>query len=356
MTHADIERFTRGGRVGVDVGAIERDLASLWRRASAANTAVTRACSWNLVVHTTTDAERARAQGLVESLVSAVPSRTLILNHRQGGNRPANPEPEIEAFVTANCRMMPGGGKLVCAEEITIEARGRGDEHLPSLVRALLVPDIPTALLWANLPPPSAVVQELLAGVDRVVLDSTRAPSLAPIAGLGPKLTARVADLNWLRGAGLRLVIAAAFDSPTDVPMLQRLSRLDIEASPRALCSARLLLGWLGARLSWGAPLTGADHTGHRWVLPRQDGAVAVEVSLTDGKEDFSSLTFETADGQRLQLRLVESVARIESKSGVRAIPLALHRDEELVVAALGSRGNDPLYQGALMRALELER
>jgi hypothetical protein len=37
-------------------------------------------------------------------------------------------------------------------------------------------------------------------------------------------------------------------------------------------------------------------------------------------------------------------------------VPFAIHTDEELVVAALGSRGNDKLYQSALHRAVELER
>jgi hypothetical protein len=111
VTSSAIERFTHGGPVGVDVGAIERDLASLWRMASGANAAVTRACSWNLVVHATNASELARARSLAAALVAAVPSRTLVLDDRAEAEGP-----ELEAFVTANCRRLPEGGKLVCGE------------------------------------------------------------------------------------------------------------------------------------------------------------------------------------------------------------------------------------------------
>lgn len=348
MMASAIEHFTHGGPVRVDVGAIENDLASLWRMASATNTAVTRACSWNLVVHAMGDAELARARSLAESLVSAVPSRTLVLNHR-----PSEAGTELEAFVTANCRMMPGGGKLVCAEEITVEARGAGGEHLPSLVRALLVPDIPTAVLWADLPPASAVVAQLIAGVERIVLDTSRAETLAPVERLGAPATARVVDLNWLRLASLRLAVAAAFDAPEDPSMLFRLSRVTVGAPQEALSAAKLLLGWLGTQLAWGPPRRVGGPL-HRWLSSSREADVSIAIEVEDGTR-LNWLAFEAND-ERVELGLSDGEARIESKMGLRATPFALRSDGELVVAALGSRGNDELYRGALGWAVELER
>ncbi len=349
MIAADIERFTHGGLVGVDVGAIERDLASLWRMASQANTAVTRACSWNLVVHVMSDAELSRARALAEALVSAVPSRTLVLNHR-----PSEVGAEIEAFVTANCRMMPGGGKLVCAEEITVEARGPGEEHLPSLVRALLVPDIPTAVLWADLPPATSVVAQLLVGVDRVVLDTSRTDSLMPVERLGAPMTAKVADLNWLRLAPLRRAIASSFDAPRDPSMLFRLARVTVCTSHDAEAASRLLLGWLGAQLSW-APPHRAGGASHRWVAAGRQAEVCLTIAVEPGP-GVHRVTFE-ADGQRVEVGLSAGAAPIESKVGQRAAPsVAVRSDAELVVAALGSRGHDELYGRALGWAVELER
>ncbi|MCC7070281.1 MAG: hypothetical protein IT383_03095, partial [Deltaproteobacteria bacterium] len=71
--------------VGVDVGGIERELAALWRDASKRSrnhAQVTRACSWNLVVHCADDATHAMARPLVDQAVRHVPTRTLMLKPR----------------------------------------------------------------------------------------------------------------------------------------------------------------------------------------------------------------------------------------------------------------------------------
>jgi glucose-6-phosphate dehydrogenase assembly protein OpcA len=352
VSSSEIERFTSGHAVGVNVGAIERDLASLWRKASLEDASVTRACSWNLVVAVSTDDELARARTLVEALVAEVPSRTVVLDHRPGA-----PGPELTAFVTANCRLNPGGGKMVCTEEITIEARGRGGELLPSLMRALLVPDIPSAVMWADLPPPTAVMDDILGGVDRVLLDSTRAAELTPIGRLGPKVTSRVADLNWLRGSPLRQVVAGAFDGPAEAPMLFRLRRLQVECGPGALAAAKLLVGWLGARLSWGEAERSSGPEALGWTVARAQGQVVVDVLPDPALEGIAALTFEADRGERVRLvKQAGGMAFESTRSAPRAVTSWERPDVGLVVAALGSRGADRLYQSALTRAVELER
>jgi glucose-6-phosphate dehydrogenase assembly protein OpcA len=352
VTSNDIERFTSGHAVGVDVGAIERDLASLWRKASQADATVSRACSWNLVVSVGTDAELVRGKALVDALVAVVPSRTVVVNHRPGASGP-----ELEAYVTANCRLNPGGGKMVCTEEITIEARGRGGELLPALLRALLVPDIPSAVLWAGLPHTSAVMDDLLIGAERVVLDSTRADELTQVERLGPKVTSRVADLNWLRGSPLRRVVAVAFDGANETPMLFRLRRVQLECAPEAVSAAKLLLGWLASRLSWGAPERSQATDSLGWTVARAQGQVVVDLHTTPGAPGISALSFEGERGERVKLVTHPGAMSIESTFGSpRAMPFQERPDESLVVAALGHRGADRLYQSALTRAVELER
>ncbi len=323
MTSADLERFTGGAAIGVDVAGIERDLAALWRQAATGTQAVTRACSWNLVVHAEGDAALDKAKLLADALVAIVPSRTLVLHHR-----PNATGPEIEAFVTANCRLMPGGGKLLCSEEITVESRGKGSDYLPSLTRALLVPDIPTAVLCAGLPRESALLQELLAAGDRLIIDSHGAEQLQPIERLGKALP-RVADLAWLRTAPWRLAVAAAFDAPVDGSMLFRLTRVKLQCQQGWSSEARLLLGWLGARLSWGTVEDG--------MVQRQQGRVRLDTEFVEGPG--MHVEFEAEGGGKV------SVAAM-------AAPLS---DEALVTAALGPRGADRLYQASLRRAVELE-
>lgn len=349
----EVERFTGGHAVGVDVAAIERDLAALWRKASTdAEQSVTRACSWNLVVHASTDAELERAKKLADALVLVVPSRTLVLFQR-----PNAIGPEVEAFVTANCRMMPGGGKLLCTEEITVEARGKGSDHLPSLTRALLVPDIPTAVLWAGVPPHAALVDELLTVADRLIVDTTTLGSegLARVEQLGAKATHKVGDLAWLRTGPRRRVIAGAFDAPVDASLLYRLKRVSLACAPDAVASAKLMLGWLGARLSWGTPETIDDRDAPGWMVPRQQGKVLVDVSPTATTPGIARLTFESDRGERVRITSTEAGLTIEGAGPTHTVPHVTLADEALVVAALGPRGSDKLYQAALHRAVELE-
>lgn len=346
MTPSDIERFTSGAAIGVDVAAIERDLAALWRRASAANAAVTRACSWNLVVHATGPTELERATALADAVVAAVPSRTLVLDHRPT----ATTGPEIEAFVTANCRMMSGGHKLVCAEEITMTARGRGDEHLPSLVRALLVPDLPTAILWAGTPPRSSVVDALVADADRVILDSAGSDGLRSLARVGA--AARVADLDWLRVAPLRAAVASAFDDPDGPAMLRRLTRVTLRASSAMLSAARLLLGWLADRLHWGQPTTSGPSTA-RWSCATPTGPVSIALEL--GGDAQLDLCCEAGGGRPRSVRFDHEGIRVTAGDASHRIALHPASPSELVVAALGRQGHDETYRAALDWAVGLE-
>lgn len=349
----EVERFTGGHAVGVDVAAIERDLAALWRKASTAGEqSVTRACSWNLVVHATTTAELERAKALADALALVVPSRTLVLVQR-----PDAIGPEVEAFVTANCRMLPGGGRLLCTEEITVEALGKGVDHLPSLTRALLVPDIPTAVLWAGVPPRAPLVDELLAVANRLVVDTTHLGSegLARVEQLGAKATYKVGDLAWLRTAPRRRVIASAFDAPVDAGLLYRLKRVSLECAPDAVAGAKLMLGWIGARLSWGTPESIDDREAPGWMVLRQGGRVLVDLSPTATTPGIARLAFESDLGERVRITSTDAGLTIEGAGPTHTVPHVTLADEALVVAALGPRGSDKLYQAALHRAVELE-
>lgn len=193
------QRFTHGAAIGVDIAGIERELAALWREAAQGATAVMRACSWNLVV-LTTPAQLARARALADVMVELVPSRTLLIDEQPG-------DEALRAFVSANCRLMPGGGKMLCTEEITLEARGAAAGALPSLVRALQVPDISTAVLCAGVPAESAMLGELAAAARRVIVDS-RGLDVEGFEAFGRGCI----DLAWLRVAPWQRAMIDAFD------------------------------------------------------------------------------------------------------------------------------------------------
>lgn len=356
---------------GVNVGAIEKELAALWRSAST-DKQVTRACSWNLVVHTGDDAVFESAKKVVDEAVRHVPSRTLILKPR-----PYASGTEIEAWVSANCQIAPGGGKLLCTEEITIEGRGRdGVEHMPSLIRALQVPDVPTALWWAGVPPTeTSAVRILLSGVDRLVFDTGQLNDggLSKLAHVGGLLEGLVlTDLNWLRLGSLRSVLASLFDPPTGPEPLAQLKRVRIEATPKGVSAAKLIAGWLASRLAWGSPER-TEPGQMAWRIPVRDassggnGGLRFDIEtnkITSARESgIKAVHLETSKGERFSL--VETSASTSAGGmfeattptlGTRNMQAAELPLTQLLVASLGSRGRDRLYPVALHRAVELDR
>ena len=351
------DQFTKGANIGVDVTGIERELASLWRQASSnRERAVTRACSWNLIVHVADDAELEGARALVDKVVFAVPSRSIVLVPR-----PNDPGKPIEAFVSANCQVAPGGGKLLCSEEITVMSRGGGDKLVPSLVRALLVPDVPTALLWVGAPPePESVA--FLPSIDRLIFDSARCVDADQAGGgalrsyIGLKEVA-LADIEWLRMGFLRSMLAAMFDPPTGTGPLDRATEIVVRGAKNGRSAARLFGSWAASRIGWtlGAldegSAKGKGQSGAPVALTlvrdaerdTPSGLVEVVVRTTDdaGKPVEYALG-DVGDGT-LSVRAPGQVMRSKI-----AADLAMER---LVIAALGARGRDPLYRAALVLA-----
>lgn len=350
-----------GHAIAVDIGGIEKELAALWRTQSKEKSqALTRACSWNLIIHCTDDASVRRVKTTADALIHSVPTRTIVVK-----NEPYATGKEIEAFVSANCHIGPGGGKLLCTEEIHIESRGKGGEHVPSLLRALVVPDVPTALWWSGAPPDNAsAVRVLLSGVDRLIVDSleTTGGSLSRLAHVGGLLDGlTLTDLNWLRTASLRTLLASMFDPPQGHDALYRIKRMRLDVTQAGVPAAKLLLGWLTSRLKWTVQEKVARNGGLAWrVLSRDEAPFAIDVEVgaaTSRASGIAALGFETQDGQRFGFKAKEgSVVEAITPAGTRDVSAVEPPLEQLLVAALGARGKDRLYGVALHRAMEFER
>jgi glucose-6-phosphate dehydrogenase assembly protein OpcA len=352
-----------GMAVAVDIGGIEKELASLWRTQSAEKSqALTRACSWNFIVFANEEAAFKSAKGFADEMVRSVPTRSILVL-----NQPyATTGKPIEAFVSANCQIGAGGGKLLCTEEINIESRGKGAEHVPSLLRALVVPDVPTALWWAGAPPDNAsAVRMLLSGVERLIVDTSNAgdgslTKLAHVGGLLDGVT--LVDLNWLRTATLRTLLASLFEPPVGAAPLWDIARVHLAVSPTSMPAAKLMLGWLISRLKWTVQERIPRGAGASWrMLSRDERPIGVDVEVLPKavrSSGLDSLVIETSDGTRYGFTATEgSLVRVDGPpGGPRAISAAEPPTEQLLVAALGARGRDRLYGVALHRAMELDR
>lgn len=350
-----------GAAVAVDIGAIEKELAALWRTQSKEKqNALTRACSWNFIVFSNDEVAYQAAKVHADAMVRSVPTRSILVL-----NQPyATQGKPVEAWVSANCHVGAGGGKLLCTEEIHIESRGKGAEHVPGLLRALVVPDVPTALWWAGAPPDSAsALRMILSGVQRLLVDTSVAAdgSLAKLAHVGGLLDGvTLVDLNWLRTATLRSLLASLFDPPGGHAPLWNIARVHIGVGERSLPAAKLLTGWLASRLKWTMQERIARSGGATWrMLSRDESPIGVDVELLGRPTRQSGLErflVEATDGARFGFAAKEgSVVEVMGPGALaRDFSAAEPPTEQLLVAALG--GRDRLYSVALHRAMELDR
>lgn len=300
----------------VDVASIERQLAELWRaEKQEGERAVTRAALWNVVAHTWTPAQHARATEVLARASARVPQRTIVIEADPNGSH------DIASWISANCHLV-GGGRQVCSEEVVIVAAGERVDHVPPLVNALLLPDMPVAVWWlGDLPDAHQVYAEtLLEPADRLIVDSSHfdsARDLELVSRIGEQTTTAPADLNWARLDEWRAATAGLFDPP---PMLERLSsirKLRVfsggDDSFGARAEGLLYVAWMraqtGEEISFELASRGEEpgiceveiHFDHSVAMIRQERERGVVVASADGVETSvdcitRSLARETED------------------------------------------------------------
>jgi glucose-6-phosphate dehydrogenase assembly protein OpcA len=378
-----IDAFTLGAAISVEPDRIEAELAGLWRKAAerarseGSRFSVTRACLWNLIVHSEGDDEFLRTKRLIDEVSETVPARIISLHETSESSEAMSDEtadggPPIRAFVEANFRRSGSGRREVVAEEITLEAPRMASQRLPGLVRSLLLADVPTALLVRNPTEDTAWLPRLAPEVERFIFDSGRlqqAEALIRVEALLRSLYRRqsngmlanvdVVDLGWLRLWPWRILVASLFDSPDAAKALREVSEIVLHHAPGGEPAALLLSGWLceRLRLRWQATndrrvFTLSNAAGHHVRLrieqaEVQDAPAGIErVELRCGSHVFAA---------RLQgeSRCIVLSSHLQPE---RVQPVHGRPDPELMVAAMGVGGRDPLMYEALRHSVLLVR
>lgn len=267
-----------GEDVAVDVTAIEKQLAELWRQEKdEKNRAVTKAALWNVVAHTWDAQQHAHATEVLARASASVPQRTIVVQADPEGS--AN----IASWISANCHLI-AGGRQVCSEEVSIVAGGEHVDHVPPLVSALLLPDMPVAVWWiGDLPRDAhAYAETLLEPADRLIYDSAHFEGQADlelVTRIAEETTTAPADLNWARIEEWRAATASLFDP---LPMRERMHAIrDVRVysggngSFGANSEALLYVGWLIAQ-------TGREVKFELESEGNDEGIVAVEIRFED--------------------------------------------------------------------------
>ena len=255
----------------VDVSTIEKQLAEQWRGAMKEG-ALTKAALWNVVAHTWTSQQHAHAAEILSRASASVPQRTIVVR--------ADPEGrgEISSYISANCHLV-AGGKQLCSEEVSIVASGDRVDHVPPLVSALLLPDMPVAVWWmGDLPRDLHYAEVLLDPADRLIFDSSHLDGpedLDFVARIADQTTTAPADLNWARIEEWRVATAALFDP---APMRERLQAIRLI---RVFSGGGKTFGELSEALlyvAWMTAQTGVELEFEFVSRGEEAGIVAVEI------------------------------------------------------------------------------
>lgn len=215
------------------------------------------------------------------------------------------------------------GGRLG-GEAVVLRMQGRLAAHADSVVRPLLVPEVPVVTWWHG-PPPRKLGEDPLGVVaDRRITDC--AQSVEPVMALRQRAADYApgdTDLAWTRITQWRALLAAALDTYPGPEVVAA-----TVAAPADDVGAALLMGWLRSRLP--AEVTRVDVAGDQLEWVRLD----------------------LADRQTVTLHRFDGAARLEhSGQEPRVLPLASRSLGELLSEELRRLAPDAAYADALAAA-----
>lgn len=319
----------RGSAMAVDAAEIERHLAELWRvEGSERAEAVTRAALWNVIAIAHQERDRTEAGEVLAVVSEVVPHRSLLVE-----SDPASGA-RLDSWISAHCHLV-GARSQMCSEEVTIVAGGERVKNVPSLIRALLLPDMPVAVWWYRGIPDGSLAHLTEGLADLAILDSGTFESPADFemaAEIASSSRRGLTDLQWMRIEEWRRVTALAFDPPPMRALIPGMKSIRIrygassEVSFGDRSGALLFAGWMLGQMRKATSGNPCD--------------VALEPVRT-GEESGSLMEIEIDLGGDAALRVVRC------EGAVRAFPRGVHGCAPAAVR-LYSKKTDHLVRRAL--------
>jgi glucose-6-phosphate dehydrogenase assembly protein OpcA len=352
--------FLSGKLAQVDVGKIENQLRALWKQAT--NDAdgiagdVVRAVSFTLIMFSHDETTEAEIASIMDDIMAYHPCRAILTYFR--------PEKKhaLDAYVSARCHLT-GDKRHVCSEQITVYADGARPEELASVVKPLLLSDLPVVLWWRSRNLGDPVLDTLGPCSRKLIFDSGYQPFELDVLQKAAELLINraeciwLADLNWRRLNGWRRSLAEAFDGfPMPAEYLKKISKVRIHVrgdgkSGSRSAQAALLTGWLASRLNW------------------QDKQIRnVEYAVSDennaaAKGAIDRIDIEFQDGRHLNVQLERHndsfliVANEKVTGSTESTRVDQHFAEGVLIGQeLEMMSRDRIFEQSLLRAAEITR
>ncbi len=271
----------------IDPVEIERELAEIWATIDGQGEqggTLTRASMSNVMIFTRGEQEALDGAERIPLLVRQHPARVLVLSVMDD-----LASDEIRAWVTAHCRQVDAETQL-CAEHIELRFRPDNAQRAASVVRSLLISDLPTALWWLSPQAPAlsgALFDAFAPMANQIIYDSVGWPdparAIQAMANWSKRNDTVIFNLAWRRLKPWRRILAQSL-APDVVPgALEHISDIQLHHGPHALPVAWLLIGWLASRLDW-RPRKGVTKAGSQlsWLFDSANGPVNIQVQRAD--------------------------------------------------------------------------
>lgn len=296
---APIERLEEHP-ITVDPRAIEDEFNLIWRETVGAGVdeSTTRVRVLNLVgIGGTTD-HAARFDAALELVPQHHPCRAIFARLVDGSV-------PVQATLSARCWRVGASRRHVCSEEVLLSSGIEQQRELASLVRAVLVPEVPVAI-WL-LPPPDVsqpLARSLVKLADHIVVDTDGAAdagrAYANVTELRPAARGVVSDLAWTRAAPWRELTAQFFDGRDGASELRQITSIQIAGGTGHVSSSSLMhAAWLtrslgltiaatsGSRRELHATLYAGSRAVHLSVVPGVSGARMERVRIVTEDAEF---------------------------------------------------------------------
>ena len=248
----------------VELGAIGLELKKLWE----ADEAATNASLMNLAIYSEQAGALEENSEAIYSLTREHACRAILVELQR-----KEPEPSIQAWVTAHCHLAHGK-KTVCCEQLSFLLKGKALGRMRNTLFANLNSDLPLVFWWQG--ELSDLFEERLYRItDRFIVDASEWADVgAGFERLRDAVTdsrcqMAVQDLAWTRTYHFRLGIAGLFDDPIAQEMLGKVASVTIASQKAHWPSAWMLISWLGTQAKW----TFQEQLGGGFLFKREDGS-----------------------------------------------------------------------------------
>lgn len=187
-----------------------------------------------------------------------------------------------------NVKVTPASGKS--CDQILIEAGKDELSRVPFLILPHLIPDLPIYLFWGQDPSKDTTILPILQPMaTRIIFDSESTDNLQQfgqtLLKLFESLSTEIVDMNWVRTAGWRQIIAKAFDSKERFNLLCQTGKIRLvyndvsdPSFTRPQTQAIYLQAWLASCLGW--KFEKLEHQDKNHILTYQDHAGQISVQL----------------------------------------------------------------------------